>query len=173
MNKFLNFYKKNKGFSLVEILVSVVIFSMILLAIISFLFSMSSSNSKTKYDRDAMENARNVLDAISYQVRSAKSIYTPTTTATQLSLETLKNLPDGEDVTFVDFFLCGTAVCYKNELRETVALTSSSVQVTNLLFSQIINGSSQSVKIDLTVRSGSTNDSSSVSLTSTSSLRSY
>ncbi len=166
----------NTGFSILEVLVSVVIFSLILLAIFSFISSMSDSNSKTKAEREASENAKIALDKITYEIRSANSVYTPTTTASQLSLETSRYLPDGENITFIDFFLCGDAICFKKEHQDPIVLTSDSVQVTNLMFSQVSTGASQSVKVDLTVSyPGSSNgaDSSSISLTSTASLRSY
>lgn len=165
-----NILKNNsKGFSLLEVLVSLTIFSLILSAVVSFLLSMNASNLKTKADREALENAKGAIEQIAYEIRSAKSIYTPTTTENQLSLETSKYIPAGETNTFIDFFLCGSAICLKKESQEAIAITSSSVQITNLAFSQISTGGSPSVQIDLTVNSGA----SSTSLTSTASLRSY
>jgi prepilin-type N-terminal cleavage/methylation domain-containing protein len=154
-----------EGFSLVEIIVSLAIFALILFVIISFFLSMNTSNSKTKIDGEALESAREALDQITYEIRSAKSVYTPTTTENQLSLETFKYVPDGERSSFIDFFLCGTAVCVKKESQVAVALTPSSVQVTGLTFSQILTSTSQSIQVNIIV--GST------SLTSTASLRSY
>lgn len=164
---------RNKGFSLVEILVSVALFSMILLAVFSFLSSMNISNQQTKADREAGENAKRALEVITSEIRSAKSIYTPTTTASQLSLETFRYLPSGETVAFIDFFLCGSAICFKKEMQEPIAITSDSVQVTSLAFTQISTGSSPSVKVDLTVSSSNAGNSSSISLTSSASVRSY
>lgn len=164
---------KNKGFSLVEIVISLAIFSMILFVMVSLFLAMTTSNSKTKSDREVAENAKIALEKIAYEIRSAKSIYTPTTTANQLSLETSKYLPSGESNTFIDFFLCGTAICFKQESKDAVALTTDSVKITSLIFSQISTGSVPSVQISLTVNSGSVNNFSSISLTSTASLRSY
>ena len=167
---------KNKGFSLLEILISVAIFSMILLAIVSFFLSMNTSNLKTEADREVSENARRALEEITYEIRSAKSIYTPTTTTNQLSLETSRYLSTGENTTFIDFFLCGSAICFKREFQDPIALTSDSIEVTNLEFSQISTGVNPSVQVSLTVNSlNSNNDakSSSITLKSTASLRSY
>lgn len=169
-------FKNNSGFSLLEIIVSLAIFSGILLVLISFFLSANASNLKTLADREASENAQRLLDTIVNNIRSAKSIYTPTTTATQLSLETIKYLPAGQTHTFIDFFLCGNAVCLKKELQDAVALTSDSVKVTNIAFSKILTGTNSSVKVDLTVSylgTGSDKSSSTISLTSTASLRSY
>lgn len=171
---------KNKnyaGFSLVEVLISIAIFSMILLVVLSFFLSINASNSKTKADREAQENAKMALEKMTYEIRSAKSIYTPTTTSNQLSLETARYLPTGEISTFIDFFLCGSAICLKTESQDPIILTSSSVQVTSLEFTRLLNGTIPSVRIDLTVNyvnpSNSLNSSAVVNLTSTASLRNY
>ncbi len=164
-----------KGFTILEVVVSVAIFSMVSLAIVSFFIWMNISNNKTKADREAGENARAALDQVTYEIKSAKSIYTPTSTANQLSLETTRYLPSDETTTFIDFFLCGSAICVKKESQNPIAITSDSVQVTGLTFSQILNGTFPSVKIDLTVSyPGSDQNSSALTnLTSTASLRSY
>jgi len=164
---------RDRGFSLLEIIISIAIFSIILFAVVSFFLSMQASSLKTASDREVTENARRALEEITYEIRSAKSVYTPTTSASQLSLETSKYLPAGETDTFIDFFLCGSAICLKKESQEPVAITSNSVQVTNLAFLQISTGAVSSVQINLTVNSGVGDSHSSVTLTSTASLRSY
>ena len=169
MEHITNFINK-KGLTLVEVVVFVAVFSIILLVVVSSLFWMSSSGFKTKADREAGENARRVLEIMNYEIRGAKSIYTPTTTSNQLSLETSRYLLVGENGTFVDFFLCGSAICFKKESQNPISLTSDSVQVTNLSFLQILNNGKPSIKINLTVNY---NNDSSVSLNSTVSLRNY
>lgn len=173
MNK--DFENINKGFTLVEIVASLAIFSIILLAVISFLFSMSVSNSQVKASREALENAKRALEEITYEIRSAKSIYTPTTTSSQLSLETSRYIPAGEDDSYVDFYLCSSAICFKKDSQDAVVLTSNSVQITSLSFLQILTGTSPSVQVSLTVNYSNPGNkgNSSVSLTSTASLRGY
>lgn len=169
--------KINLGFSILEVLLSVVIFSIILLAVISFLFWITYSNSKTNADRESLENARRVLDIITSEIKKAKGIYTPTTTATQLSLETPDCSTPNENYTFIDFFLCGSALCLKKEYQSPISLTPDSIQVTNLEFLQILTNNESSVQINLTVSYNNPgNDpksNSSVILTSTASLRNY
>lgn len=166
-----------EGFSILEILVSLAILAMILAILGSFILSLKSSNSKAKSDREALENARRILDVITYEVKGAKSVYTPTTTSNQLSLETYRYSPTGETVSFIDFFLCGTNICLKKESQNPYFLNSDTVEVTGLSFSQVLNGSRSSVKISLTVNHKNPNnqvqDQASVTLTSTVSTRSY
>lgn len=164
---------KNRGFTLIEILVALAIFSVILLTLISSFLAMNNAILKTKADMEVSENARKTLNEITYEIKSAKGIYTPTTTTNQLSLETSRYLPSGETNTFIDFFLCGTAVCLKKELQDPIALTSNSVQVTNLTFLQISTGTKPSIQVNLTVNYPNSNSPSSITLTSTASIRGY
>lgn len=165
----------DKGFSLLELVVSIAIFAIILFTVAASFLSMNASNLKTTADRETLENAKRALEEMTYEIKSAKSIYTPTTTASQLSLETSNYLPSGETDTFIDFFLCGSAVCLKKESQDPVVLTSDSVNVTNLSFTQISTGNEPSVRVSLTVEygvsAGSGTNSSTATLASTASLR--
>ena len=146
------FLKNNcAGFTFIEIIVSLAIFSIILLFVVSFFFTMSSTNFKTKSDRDNIEAVRRVLDEMAFEIKSAKSIYTPTTTANQLSLETARYLSPNETSTFIDFFLCGNALCLKKEFQNPIVLTADSVKIMNITFLKILNGSTPSIKINLTL----------------------
>jgi|GEM_PF-980500 len=171
---------KNEGFTLIEIIVSLAIFSFIMIVVVSFLFATNFSNTRSKADRETQENARRLLDQIVYEAKSAKGIYTSTTTSSQLSLETTHYLPTGETTTYIDFFLCGSdlkSLCLKKESQNPIVLNSDSVQITSLTFTTLLNnGTIPSLQIALTV--GSKNSSSdpansaSISLSSTVSIRS-
>jgi len=164
---------RKKGFSLLEILISLSLFFLIFSAVISFLFSMNIFNLKIKTDSEVSEAAKSVLEKIIYEIRSAKSVYTPTTTSNQLSLETTRYLPEGESTTFVDFFRCGEqleAICFKRESEEPIIITPSSIKITEISFIQISETKSPSIQIVLAAafvnREGA-----SIRLTSTVSLR--
>src|SRR5437016_4448015 len=108
--KFLSFFSSikilRKGFSLLEVVVSLALFSLILLVVFSFLTSINASQSKIKADSQTQDNAKRALDEMTYEIRGAKSIYSPTTTSSQLSLQTTHYLPADETDTFIDFYLC-------------------------------------------------------------------
>src|SRR3989344_2621301 len=133
-NRKYKIFNQTVGFSIIELLVSISIFSIILLVMVSLLFSVNSSNSKTKAERETQENARRIMNTIIYEIKGAKSIYTPATTLTQLSLETTRYLPSDETNSFIDFFLCGLNLCFKKESQNPVILNSDSVEITSLLF---------------------------------------
>lgn len=169
--------KNNKGFSMVELVVSISLMSLILVALMSFIWWMNYYNSKTRADNQSLDSASRALNEMVYEIKGAKSIYTPTTTASQLSLETTHYLPSDESDTFIDFFLCGSALCLKKESQDPIILTSDNVNVSSLSFTKISNGSVPSVQIRLTVNYNNPNNdpsrNASVTLTSTASLRNY
>ena len=171
------FISKNKGFTLIEITVTVAIFVILSSAIISFLLSINTSGSRMISDREASEGAQTALNEMAYEIRSAQSIYTPTTTSSQLSLQTVNYLPSGQAYTFIDFFLCtlpsgNSAICLKKEGQVPLVITSDYVNVKSLSFSQSTTGTSNSVQIGLNVSAGTQNVSS-ATLNTTASLRSY
>lgn len=176
--KFLLEIKKSEGFSILEMLVSLAIFSMILLAVLSILFSMNNSNAKAQVDREVQENGRGMLDILTYEIRAAKSVYTPTSSATQLSLETTSSLPNGETTTYIDFFKCATALCLKREGLPPSPIHSKNIMVNSLTFTQVTTNGQPSIKIDMTLSYlpgtstfANTNATSSISLSTVVALR--
>ena len=174
-----------KSFTLIEILVYIAVLAIITVAISSFFLWFIHSNTKARAMRETLDNTRRAMEIMTYETKEAKSIYTPTTTSTQLSLETTKYLPEEEKTTYIDFYLCGTQLCFKREPASSiatsskpVALTSNKVEVKNLVFSQIATTSTNpSVQINLKISYKNPADRpeyrASVNLISTASLRSY
>lgn len=166
-----------KGFTLIEMLVYVAVLAILTLAISSFVLWTIRSNTKAKVMRETLDNARRAMEIMTYEIKEAESIYTPIATSSQISLETIKYLPNGETTTYIDFYLCDTRLCLKKESQDPIALTSERVEVNNLIFSQFVTASSSSVQINLGVNYKNPADrpeyQASVDLTSTVSLRSY
>jgi type II secretory pathway pseudopilin PulG len=165
----------NSGVTFLETLVYVTILAMVLLLVSSFIYYFVKSNNQTKGDRELLQSAQGAQDQMTYQISGATGIYTPTTNANQLSLETLRYVPTGESTTYIDFFLCGTRICLKKESQNPIYLTSDTVNVTGLTFTQISTNGSISVRINVVInyKSPMSGLSQSVNLTSTASLRSY
>jgi len=165
------------GFTLIEILVYIGVLGIVILTVLSLLIWATYSRTKAKVIRETLDNARRAMEIMTYEIREAKSIYIPTFTANQLSLETAHYLPEGETKTFIDFYLCDFRLCLKKESRDPIALTSDNLEVSNLVFTQVITGTIPSIQINLKVNyKNPTNRpeyQSSVELISTVSLRNY
>lgn len=169
---------KKRGFTLMEMLVYVGVLAIIVTTVSVFFLWAIRSNSKTRVMRETLNNASRAMEIITYEIREARSIYTPTTTSTQLSLETTHYMPAGEKTTYTDFYLCENQLCFKKESQDPIALTSDRVEVKNLLFTQITTTSTySSIQINLVVEYKNPavlpQYQASVDLTSTVSLRNY
>lgn len=166
-----------RGFSLLEVLIYLSIAFVVLTVIVGFVFWLIDSNNKNRVIAQTMNSSKRAMEIMTYEIRAAESVYTPSTSNSQLSLQTNKHLPNDEKTTYVDFYLCGTQLCFKKESQDPIILTPSSTEISNLNFMYILSGTSVSVKIDLTAAyknpSGRPEYNFSTSLSSTVSLRSY
>jgi len=168
--------KFKKGFTLLEILIYISVLAIVFVAVSSFLTWSTKLSAKATAIREATDNTRRAMEIMTYEIRGAKSVYTPTASPSQMSLVTVRYLPAGEISTFIDFYLCGTAICLKKESQDPVAITSDSVEVDNLVFTQI-STTTPSIQIQLSVgyktSSAKLEYQASVDATSTASLRNY
>lgn len=174
---------KNKGFTLTEVLVYVAVFAIIIGAVVSYLIWSSDSGNKIRAMREVLDNVRIASDIIVSEIREAKGVYTPTSVFSshpgQLSLETLKYLAPGEtDSSYIDFFLCGTSLCFKKEGQNPYPITSERVEVEKLVFFPVSNSqSSSSVQTELKIKYKTTSAKPEYQFflesTSTASLRTY
>jgi prepilin-type N-terminal cleavage/methylation domain-containing protein len=170
-----------KGFTLIEVLIYIAVLVIIITAVSAFFLWGIRSNTKAKVMRETLDNSSRAMKTITREIKEAISIYTETSTFDshpgQLSLETTKYLPAGERTTYVDFYLCGTQLCFKKESQDPIALTSNKVRVSNLVFSRIITNEIPSIQINLNIDykdlTGRPEYQASVNLISTTSLRKY
>lgn len=145
---------KNKGFTLIELLTYVAVVGMLLAIVSAFLLESMKLYNRSQAIRETFYNGKNALDIIAAEVRRAKSVYSPTTSSAQLSLEIAGNPAAGEEASsFTDFFLCQSAVCVKREGQDSLAITSDAVEVTNLAFQPVSSGGKlSSARIDVQLR---------------------
>jgi len=162
------------GFTLIEIIIYVSVLVIVISSVVSFIFWATNSNAKTKSTAEVSDNFRRAMEIMSSEIRESEGVYTPTTAANQLSLETKRNLPSGETSSFVDFFLCSTRICLKKEGQNPEALTSDRVEVYNLYFSAV---ATTTVQIGLGIRYKNPNNrpeyDASMAATTTVSIRNY
>jgi len=171
-----------KGFTLVEILVYVCVLTILIGSVYSLFLWVIRSATKAKVMRETLNNARRAMEIMTAEIREAKSVYTPTsafsTSTGQLSLETKKYLPEGEETTYLDFYLCQKHLCLKKEGEDPIPLTSDNVEVEKLEFNQIATTSTIPsiqifLKVDYKAPTERAEYQASVQLVSTASLRAY
>lgn len=171
--------KLKKAFTLIEALIYIAILSILIVVIISFLYWSMSSNTKSAAMREVSDNAERIFEVMGYEIRESVGVYLPTTTSTQLSLETRKHLAEGEESSYIDFYETSSTVYFKRESSPNpIALTSDKVEVENLSFRIISTTSTNSsvqvgIKINYKNPSGRPEYSAEFVATSTFSIRSY
>lgn len=143
----------NRGFTLIELLVYAALLVLIVAAVTTLLFGVLKSHAKARAIRDVIHNTILATDAVSLEIKEATSVYDSTTSSSQLSLETTKNLPAGETSTYVDFFICESRLCMKRESQSPIALTSDSVEIRSLVFQKVVTGSIPSIVMNLRIGS--------------------
>ena len=138
-----------------EILVYIAVLAIIIVVVSSFFLWISQSNTKARALREVSDNLERAIQTITLEIKEASSLYPPTSAFDshpgQLSLKTKKYLPDGEALSYLDFFLCGTQLCLKKESQIPITLTTDRVEVSNLVFSPVITSDTPSVQINLKI----------------------
>lgn len=171
-------HRSENSFTLIELLVYISIFIIVAVFVTLFVFSFIKASSKSRIQQIISENAHSAMSTMVYEIKEANSVYTPTSifgvSPGQLSLETNNELPEGEKITYVDFYLDNGKLYIKREGKGSQILISENIKVTELKFTHIVpeNGL-DSAKIDLTVEYDTPAEEykSSYNLTSSASIR--
>ena len=146
---------KTKGLTLIEILIYISIFVVLITIITIFAINFTEAIAKIKIKKEISLATYSVMNIMLYEIKRANSIYNPTSIFNanpgQLSLETSQELPEGEQITYIDFYLDNNNKIYiKRENQNPQILIPENLRVTNLKFAYLAS-SSESVKIDLTL----------------------
>lgn len=133
-------------------LIYIAILSIVIVALSSFLVWVIRSDAKTSAMKEVLDNSKRVMEIIAHELRGAKSIYGPTSTSSQLSLETLRYFPEGESSSFADFYMGTSTIFLKKESQDPIAITSDMVEVKKLVFTQIsATSTNPSIQISLEI----------------------
>ncbi|KKT25031.1 MAG: hypothetical protein UW11_C0036G0006 [Parcubacteria group bacterium GW2011_GWA2_43_9b] len=169
------------GFTLLEMLIYVALVATVMSSVVFFGIWVIQVGVKSRINSEVMGNARSAMETMVYEIKKSQSVYAPTSvfdsSLGQLSLEQTKDAGSDESSGFIDFFICGQALCLKREKINPVALTNNSVRVTSLIFSQRLNSTDNpSIQIQLRVESASSTKpeyTGLIDLTTTANLRFY
>lgn len=169
-----------KGFTLLETLIYVALLTIITTFLASFILDLSRSYTKARIKSEVSSQTQRALETITREIKRAKSVYTPTSyfgtgnAKRQLSLETLSNLPVGENSTFVDFYLDNQKIYLKREGQAIESLTSDLIKITSLTF-DLYNAKNIVIKIQAQFNTASTKPEyqAQISLEGAATLRNY
>lgn len=127
----------NRGFTIIEVIAYVAVLGIIGTSFSSVLLWGIKTYTKSQAMQETTWNAKRAMDIIVQEIREAEDVYSPTTSTSQLSLETSKYTPSGHATSFIDFFLCEEKLCFKRESQPAVVLTSNNARVTELSFQEV------------------------------------
>lgn len=144
-----------RGFALVELLVYIAIFVILILSVTLFAIAFIKTTAKNRIKKEVSLGAYSAMKSMVYEIKRANSVYAPTSIfgidPGQLSLETSQELPNGEEITYLDFYLDNDNRLYiKRENQEPQLLISENLKVASLEF-EYLASSSESVHVDLTL----------------------
>lgn len=146
---------KKNGFTLLELLIYVGIFIILISIITLFSVTLIRSVNKNYIKKEVAGSAYTAMKTMLYEIKAAKDVYVPTSVFDinpgQLSLETAQDTPEGENTTYVDFYLDNNGkLCVKREGKDAEYLISENLKVSNLDF-EYLSSVSNSIRINLTV----------------------
>ena len=126
--------KNRKGFSLVETIIYVAIFSIFIAGTASFLNTMTSSRLNNQMVLEINDQGSSVMKTMTQSIRNANQVNSPTITNTALNLSLVTSLASTSPTVFSQ----GGGVLYMSEgAGSPVALTNNKVVVSDLTFSNL------------------------------------
>ena len=145
----INFFKRkfNKGFSLVEILIYLAIFTAVSILVINSFIIVVSTFTKIRSNHDLVNSGSNSLERISREIRQAKSI--DSTSIFDSDSSSLKLVdPDGNIIVF-DKNLDDLRISKNGEVIGNLLVNN--VSLDKLIFKHIVTANSEAIKIEIEI----------------------
>lgn len=151
----MNFLRfKNKGTSLVELLIYVAILALILVTLINMILVIGRTYGRLKSSR-AIETVGEVaLEQMVREIRKASAVNPTSVLGTSPGKLILVTIDDAGNPATMEFSLIGEAIYQRFNEGAYQPLTASSSAVTNLIFRELANGRTKAVRAELTAQSG-------------------
>src|ERR1041385_3348551 len=164
--------QKTRGMTIVEMLFYIAILVVLTGVTVSTLISLSNIYRNLRSLEAVNESAQSSLERIVRESRGATSIdTTQSTLGSSPGNLFLYSLDQNGATTTVQFYVSNSAIRIKEAGVDAGPLTASNVRVTNLVFRRIATSTSQAVKIEMTLESGTSTNYVSKNFYSTAVLR--
>ncbi len=143
-------FPKNKGFTLIEVLIYMIIFSMISALIISSYVVVTNSFAQTRSARDLLESGNTSMERMSREIRMAKSIdITNSTVGSSPGILQLNSINGSGGARIVKFTVSSGALNLYQDGNLTANLLGQNISVTSLIFRRISTGAGEAVKTEM------------------------
>ncbi len=152
--KFIKYNKKNGGYSMVELIFYVALFSFMSLVVINSILTMTKSFKETGTYAEVMKGG-DIIERISREVRRATSV--ASISASDLKINTKNDSGVAKTMEFV--LNNGNVQLFENDVF-TGNLNTDNVTISTLTFSQITTTNGVAIKIALDINSKSKTNSS-------------
>lgn len=142
------------GFTLIELLIYVAVLAFITTFLSLFVFNLIGTQTKIRIGKEVLENSQRAMEIMLWEIEHAQDVYISTSNFDahpgQLSIKTRQNTPEGENDTYIDFYIDeNERLCVKREGIAAEAITPENIKINNLIFSHLKNGDSESIRINL------------------------
>ena len=135
---------RQNGFGLIEMVVYVALLGILSVFTANSLIQIASAYQRVRAEREALANARGVLEAITASARGALAVYPSTSRfssdAGQISLITRLGALPGHETAYVDFWSDNGIVFMRAEGGADGAVSAASVRITKLRFERMMQG---------------------------------
>ena len=138
---------KTRGYTLLETVVYVSILAVVIVLVIGSILSVYQAFGKTRVERKLVLNGDVAMERIVREIRSA--------TSTNVGASTLGSHPGILKFGSKKFSLSGDILTVEYSPSPAEDLTSSDVEVTNLIFYREASTNSEIIKAELTLEAGS------------------
>jgi len=164
------------GFTLLEVVVYVALLGVLSVFVVNSFMQVVNLYARARAEREALANARGMLEIIVKNVAQAQEVYTPTSRfnidAGQLSLVTNATSTLGHTTSYIDIWTDGGAAMIRSEGAGNVTLSAGSVRVTKLYFERIVQAiGREAIRVTIRVDAAGAKFPASVTLISTAAIR--
>ncbi len=145
-------HQRIKGFSLVEMLIYVAIAAVIMIAVVDTVLGIVNVYSELRLVRNNENSAMIAMDRMSREIRNATSIDGQSVLGSTLGRLVLASTVNGNPST-ADFYINDGILYFKKDGVYVGPLTSSTTDITSLVFTSLSTTTSKAVKIDMSLSS--------------------
>ncbi|MDO8565087.1 MAG: prepilin-type N-terminal cleavage/methylation domain-containing protein [bacterium] len=148
-------FQKQRGFSLVEMLVYITVLVFMLVIIIQVVVSLTKSDRIIKSLRNIENSAVLGIERISREMREAESINVgESILGTHPGKLVLQSTDQSGNPRTVEFYLSSGQLILKENAVVLGPLTGSDAEITGLIFNRFSGTNSEGVRVEMTIESG-------------------